>query len=378
MNNMKLKNLFMILCVTSLTFGCQETVTRGDGIFMTGTGTDKLVKFAIDEEETYGVSVTSTICVEENVKVTIEVSPDLLEDYNKKNGTNYLLPPVESYELEGNEVQIVAGQAVSSASLLRIVNRDNLVTGASYVIPVSITHADTNLDILESGRTIFLKLSRTVNFKSLYVGNTSMSKTFEIENPAVGITKYTWEVRFKADNFTKGSAGEPIRVCGCLGNMLRFGEAGAPGNVLEVYDYGDKMVAKTEFSPDTWYLLSIVNDGRTLTLYVNGKKDNTMNVSPHETTLNAMEIGMSTKGYESKQLFHGWLGGIRVWSRALSTREINSGLCGVSPDSPGLEAYWPMNEATGVTLYDLSPNQRNLVYSHKQLTWSKDDNKCVE
>lgn len=369
----------MAICAVVSLWGCQETITRGDCILMTGTGSNNIVKFAIDEQDTYGISVTSTICVEENVKVGLKVEPDLLDDYNKKNKTNYLLPPVESYELEKNEVEIAVGQSVSSASLLRITNKDNFVTGASYVIPVTITHANTDLDILDSGRTIFLKLSRTINFKALYVGTTSMSQKFVMDNPATGLTQYTWEVKFKAENFNKSSAGEPIRLCDCMNNMLRFGEAGAPGNVLEVYDNGDKMVAKTAFSTNTWYLLSIVNNGKTVTLYVNGQKDNSMNVSPHEASLEAMTIGMTESGYESKQLFHGWLGGIRIWNRALSAREINAGLCGVPADAPGLEAYWPMNEGTGTTLYDVSPNQRNLVYSLKSLTWQGEEgNKCVE
>lgn len=376
---MKSKTIYIVVCVALAIFGCQETVERGDGILMTGTDSDNLVKFAIDEQDSYAISVTSTTCVGKDIKVNVELNPDLLSDYNKKMGTKYILPPRDSYKLTNNEVVIPTGQSVSTSVSLEIVDKDEFVSGASYVIPVSITHADTDLEILESGRTIFLKLSRTVNFKSLYVGTTSMSKTFSIDNAVTGMTQYTWEVKFKADNFNKYSVGEPIRVCGCMGNMLRFGEAGAPGNILEVYDYGDKMVAKTEFSTNTWYLLSIVNDGKTVTLYVNGKKDNTMNVSPHEASLDALEIGMSTKGYESKQLFRGWLGGIRVWSRALSGREINAGLCGVSPDSPGLEAYWPMNEGTGTTLFDISSNQRNLVYSLKALTWEGEEkNKCVE
>lgn len=376
---MNLKNLFIISFVALFVCSCQETVTRGDGILMTGTGSSNLVKFAIDEQEAYAISVTSTACVEKDVKVNLELKPDLLSEYNKKMGTKYILPPTGSFQLDNNEVVIPTGQSVSTSVKLEIVDKDEFVSGASYVIPVSITHADTDLEILESGRTIFLKLSRTVNFKSLYVGTTSMSKTFSIDNAVTGMTQYTWEVKFRADNFNKYSVGEPIRVCGCMGNMLRFGEAGAPGNILEVYDYGDKMVAKTEFSTNTWYLLSIVNDGKTVTLYVNGKKDNTMNVSPHEASLNALEIGMSTKGYEAKQLFRGWLGGIRVWSRALSAREINAGLCGVASDSPGLEAYWPMNEGIGTTLHDISSNQRNLVYSLKTLTWEGEEkNKCVE
>lgn len=374
---MKLINICIAICISMCLGGCQETVTRGDCILMTGTGSNNLIKFAIDELDAYAISVTATVCVEKESKVSIEVKPELLSDYNRKNGTNYVLPPEGSYRLNGKEVVIPVGQSVSTSASMEIIDKNMLESGASYVIPVSITHTNVDLDILEAGRTIFLKLSRTVNFKALYVGNTSMSRMFELDNQATGLTQYTWEVKFKADNFNKSSAGEPIRICDCMNNMLRFGEAGAPGNILEVYDNGDKMVANTVFSTNTWYLLSIVNNGKTVTLYVNGQKDNSMNVSPHEASLEHLRIG-ATSGYEAKQLFHGWLGGIRIWNRALSAREINAGLCGVAADAPGLEAYWPMNEGTGLVLHDISSNQRNLTYTLKSLTWSDGNDKCVE
>ena len=374
---MKLINICIAICISMCLGGCQETVTRGDCILMTGTGSNNLIKFAIDELDAYAISVTATVCVEKESKVSIEVKPELLSDYNRKNGTNYVLPPEGSYRLNGKEVVIPVGQSVSTSASMVIIDKNMLESGASYVIPVSITHTNVDLDILEAGRTIFLKLSRTVNFKALYVGNTSMSRMFELDNQATGLTQYTWEVKFKADNFNKSSAGEPIRICDCMNNMLRFGEAGAPGNILEVYDNGDKMVANTVFSTNTWYLLSIVNNGKTVTLYVNGQKDNSMNVSPHEASLEHLRIG-ATSGYEAKQLFHGWLGGIRIWNRALSAREINAGLCGVAADAPGLEAYWPMNEGTGLVLHDISSNQRNLTYTLKSLTWSDGNDKCVE
>ena len=45
--------------------GCQEAAQKGDGLLMTGTSSDRLVKFAIDGfPSAYAVSVTSTSRVE--------------------------------------------------------------------------------------------------------------------------------------------------------------------------------------------------------------------------------------------------------------------------------------------------------------------------
>lgn len=379
---MKLKDICIISYALMAFVGCQELEQREDGLLLTGTENDNLVKFAIDEQESYAISVTSTACVEQDVMVNLEMKPELLADYNKRMNTNYSLPPINSCELENSQVVIPAGQSISSTALLKIVNREDFVDGAKYVVPVSIASVgEGGMNVLESGRTIFLKLSKTLTFAAPYVGNTRMSRLFKFENSTTGVRQYTWEVKFKAENFNKSTIGEPIRVCSTMGNMLRFGEAGNPGNILEVYDSGDKMIAKTEFATGTWYLLSVVNDGKMLTLYVNGKKDCSMNISSfQERTFSEMELGMTTSGYESKQLFHGWLGGIRVWSRALSAREINAGVCGVDPNSSGLEAYWSMDENEGYTYYDKSPFQRHIVYPSSQwITWDNDNgNKCIE
>ena len=50
--------------------GCQEAAQKGDGLLMTGTSSDRLVKFAIDGfPSAYAVSVTSTSRVESDIQV---------------------------------------------------------------------------------------------------------------------------------------------------------------------------------------------------------------------------------------------------------------------------------------------------------------------
>ena len=75
--------------------------------------------------------------------------------------------------------------------------------------------------------------------------------------------------------------------------MLRFGEGGASTNILEVYAGTEKkLIANTQFTPGVWYMLSVVNDGRTLTLYVNGEKDNSRTVSTDEYVFSYYDVGI--------------------------------------------------------------------------------------
>lgn len=126
--------------------------------------------------------------------------------------------------------------------------------------------------------------------------------------------------------------------------------------------------------------MALVNDGNTLTLYINGEKDNSITVAPYEYSLYGVQIGMPSSGYQSSQLFYGRLSEMRLWNRALSAREIKANVCGVDPLTPGLLSYWKMNEGEGTVFYDLSPSRRNISYKNGiTIKWTDDDtNKCVE
>lgn len=375
---MKLEKIGVICLLVLTLCGCRELEEVNEGLLMTGTDTDNLVKFAIDEQDSYIVSVTSTSCVANDVKVNLDINSFLVKSYNTQMSTNYSMLPEGSYSIDTKEVVISAGASVSSSATVMI-DKTKLQEGVQYVIPVTITSVDGGLEVIESSRTIYLKISRTIQFAAPYVGDARFAKYFEFEEPVTDIRQYTWEVKFMAENFNT-SQGEPIKIGGINNNMLRFGEAGNPGNVLEVYaGTENKLIAKTKFAINTWYMLSIVNDGKTMILYVNGEKDNSMTITPYEIQFNGVEIGQSLNGYQSKQLFHGHLGGMRFWSRALSKREIRTNLCGVDSNAKGLEACYRMDEGEGNVFYDSTAGKRHLAYPDGiDFKWTEVNNKCVE
>ena len=110
--------------------GCQEAAQKGDGLLMTGTSSDRLVKFAIDGfPSAYAVSVTSTSRVESDIQVNLAVDASLVDTYNEEMGTNYYPIPDKSYTFENPEVTISAGQAISSAASLSIADDSEFVPG---------------------------------------------------------------------------------------------------------------------------------------------------------------------------------------------------------------------------------------------------------
>ena len=122
LNNIKkIWGAALIGIASFMLLGCQEAAQKGDGLLMTGTSSDRLVKFAIDGfPSAYAVSVTSTSRVESDIQVNLAVDASLVDTYNEEMGTNYYPIPDKSYTFENPEVTISAGQAISSAASLSI------------------------------------------------------------------------------------------------------------------------------------------------------------------------------------------------------------------------------------------------------------------
>ena len=98
---MKHRIIYIVMLFTL--FGCKEMVECGDGILMTGTASNNLVKFPIDEQDMYTISVTSTACVESDVKVHIAIDTDLVEEYNRDMGTIFYPVPDEVCTLDNSD-----------------------------------------------------------------------------------------------------------------------------------------------------------------------------------------------------------------------------------------------------------------------------------
>ncbi len=386
----------IILMATS----CQEPLDIGDAVYMTGTASTPLVQFAIDGfPSSYNLSVTATDKVKQTTSVALEADLSLVEEYNQKMGVSYYPLPESSFELSDTHVTIKEGKSVSEAIKLTITNDVDFVSGRVYLVPVTIKEVDGGeISVLEPCRTIYLKVSRTLYFYAPYVGDGNMSYQFLFSNPVTSLPTYTYEVKIYATQFRSTSASTPTRVCSfggnassieggsipdegfkCDQNLLRFGEGTDAPNILHITTKQGKMSANNGFQLNRWYAVALVNDGQTLTLYVDGEKDNSMTVLPYEYTLYGVQIGMPSTGYQSSQLFYGRLSEMRLWDRPLSARELKANVCGVDPETSGLVSYWRMNEGTAKTFYDSSPSKRDIGYTTNiTINWTITGNTCVE
>lgn len=90
-----------------------------------------------------------------DVVVTFEAAPHLIDAYNDLNLTNYRLLPEGCFSLENNQVIIRQGESGSNPMSIRI-NTAGMPGPGPYLLPISITEvSDLSIKINESLRSVF-------------------------------------------------------------------------------------------------------------------------------------------------------------------------------------------------------------------------------
>lgn len=375
---MKLKFNIISAALLMLTGGMTFTScnSEGDdfdynkaGLFVSGTENNPVVKFVVeDTPASYPVTVQSTKKVDQDVKLTLAIDATKIDEYNKTNTTNYFCVPDGAVELENPQVTISAGTAISTATTVRVVNTDAFEEGRTYVVPVTVKAVNgTDEPLIETSKTIFLRISRIINFYSIQA-NSGASSNY-IFDKDIPLKKLTYEVKIYPQGLSR--ANYPQRFLALEQEdeskslLLRFNEANSD-NKLQVILAGNKFISNTEFENGHWYLLSFVYDGSTISLYVNGVLDTSIGAKIDEIKFKRYEMGMSWGGYTTRQFFSHRFCELRIWDRPLSPSEILGGMAGVDPHSDGLKAYWKFNEGNGCIFKDATGNGFDMDWSKSQ------------
>ncbi len=340
-------------------------------LVMTGTESNPIVKFAVEgTPSSYAVTVSATGKAKTDINVTLAIDNSLVETYNTQHQTSYYALPDSDMSLSTNTVTIEEGKAASTISELTLLTDANFVDGRIYMIPVTIVNTDGPLDVLETSRTIYLRVSRVIDFMSLDISTYQMYGNFIFDdNLAVTLDNFTCEIKCFVNEWHEGS--EPIsRLCQWCNkdegtsNMLRFGENGLDINSLQWVKVGDNVVSNTRFQLKTWYLISLTYDGSVGTMYVDGVKDVEV-TGGGEMEFQRWEMGMSWgASYNQKQRFLGRIAEIRVWNRALSSSELQLGVAGVDVASDGLVGYWKLDEGEGHIFHDSTGHGYEMDWSN--------------
>lgn len=342
-------------------------------ILLTGTEVNPIVLFQLDDTPSiHYVTTSSTRKVNEDVIITYGIDNEALTAYNEKNKTTYFPIPESSVKLLDNRDTINAGKAASTGIRIEVTSTEDWVDGQTYIIPVSIQSVSGgDLEVMNSSKTIYLRISRKIMFSSLDVSNANLYSEYWFEESKEGfvpidLPKYTCEIKVF---LTEDAPNRIRRLCNWGGeggqNMLRFGEEGMDRNQLQWVSPSGSVPSRTLFTPNRWYTISLTFDGSQYAMYVDGVKDNELS-GTSSFKFSKFEIGMSWAGYTNSQRMGGRIAEIKLWNKALVASEIQLGMCGIDPNTEGLIAYWKMNETSGHIFHDATGNGYDMDWSD---TW---------
>ncbi|MCH4147694.1 MAG: DUF1735 and LamG domain-containing protein [Prevotella sp.] len=412
---MKIKNTFLsaavALCLGMTLAACTDGDDQNyskEGLLITGTEATPVQKFVLeDTPSSYAITVKATQKVNSDVKVKLAIDTSLVAEYNAKNSALFYPIPLSSVELENSEVTIAEGTAVSTAANVKIMSTEDFVDGRTYMIPVTIQSVSTSGDeqVIDKSKTLFLKVSRVINFYSLTYDWQGSSNYNFTEAQTKTLTAYTIQFKFYSYGFGRvGDIKTFLNVGGAVNgdngsNAWRFGENGsAGGDILQWIRPGGFVFSSTHFKANRWYMVTCTYDGAKFCMYVddNPTPDGSASGPGKKTYTQHFAIGMSWGNYNRSQYYSGRLAEIRLWDRALTPSEIAVGLCGVDAKSSGLVAYWKMDQPSGTIIKDFTGNGYDADWNDtyrsddevhnfhhtdygKYLHWRTDDkNKCAQ
>ncbi|MBT3648930.1 MAG: T9SS type A sorting domain-containing protein [Flavobacteriales bacterium] len=142
---------------------------------------------------------------------------------------------------------------------------------------------------------------------------------------------------------------------------VRIGDATIANNKVQfiLYIGGThyKLHSQQGLTTNKWYHIAATYDNAQMKLYINGVLDTARNQTGSFVSNSTFELG---RNYGNARILNGELDDISVFSTALSQTTIREWMCknitSSHPDYPALIAHWKLNESSGTTAYDSSPN----------------------
>jgi hypothetical protein len=195
-HNLTLFFLGVVALGAIFTVACRKYKQFQDVILVTGTETDNIIKFTVENTPAaMNVTASATGIVSQDITVNFAVDTSLVSKYNSQVNGNYFAAPANTYTISATSGVIKTGTNVSAPITVTIVSFDSLHDGRSYLIPVTIKSVTGPLKVLETSRTVFLKIARVTLFNSIDLSNYNFYDIDTFATPITNITQFTFEVK---------------------------------------------------------------------------------------------------------------------------------------------------------------------------------------
>lgn len=307
---------------------------------------NKEARLLVGDEETMSYDLQSRVSALCSSPVSVSYTiadAAFVEEYNKKNGTNYEIFDATNVAINSAVSTIPGGEVYSEKASLQLSHLNTMEEGKSYLLPMRVE--SSSLPIIKGSDISYLIISKPVRimkagkFRSNYI---------KVPIPSTYLFKsLTYEALIYIDylggnNTIMGSEGILI---------LRIGDLALPGGHNDwIQISGNKMFHSTQtFEPGKWYHVAFSYDqpsGKAV-IYINGTKaaESTWDTPSFDLSRYAggFFIGKVAGFMWGERPFHGCMSEVRLWSTYRTENQIKQSMLNVDPKSDGLFAYYKLN-----------------------------------
>lgn len=303
----------------------------------------------------------------QDITVTVDTDASLLNEYNDRNGTNYVALPAEYLSFEGTTT-IPAG-AVSSEAINITIQEFPTDSGEAYCIPLRITDVCdcSPVTVTQATSRIFFALTTPLRQLVPMMDTNTMpasSGSWGIATSEWTLEGWIWMSSFSINNqaIFNASVSKGTEI------YIRFGDADVAYNKLQIKTYGSQFNSNQAFSTNTWYHVAFVCGSGKCTMYINGVEDSSMEISGNDYVIEGLQLCSSGSYFRA----NAQMAQIRFWKKALSANAIQDAMSRqVSPTSDGLFGYWKLDEGEGKVYHDATGNGRDLSCNYAPI-WSSE------
>ncbi len=154
------------------------------------------------------------------------------------------------------------------------------------------------------------------------------------------------------------------------GYAFRCGQNGALSFVMSVDNVWEEAFTGPIMNTNQWHHVAATVSGGMITLFIDGQEvaNHSFTGTPSPGTGLEMRIGESS-GFTGRH-FDGVLDEVRIWNVARTQQEIaDNNTVDLMGNEPGLAAYFPMNEGSGMTAGDLTSMNNASVVNMDDSNW---------
>lgn len=307
---------------------------------------NKETRLSIDDQKEMSYDLqsrVSTLC-SSSVKVSYTIADaSAVEEYNRKNGTNYEAFDPSNVKMKSTASTIVEGEVYAEKTSLQLSNLNTIKEGKSYLLPIRVE--SSSLPVITGTDITYLIISKPVRilkvckFKSNYV---------KVPIPTTTLFKsLTYEALIYIDYL-----GDNNTIMGCEGILiLRIGDLALPdGHNDWIQISGSKMFHSTQaFETGKWYHVAFSYDQPSgkAAIFINGTKvaESTWDTPSFDLSRygGGFFIGKVAGFMWGERPFWGAMSEVRLWNTSRTENQIKQNMLSVDPKSDGLAAYYKLN-----------------------------------